>query len=92
LEISACLPDTGTLIFHGMPARKRKMKKIRSSPDSPPGDLYSRAFAAANSETLEVLYNRTRLPLSWLRKFRTGEIKNPSVNRIETLLKAFGGI
>lgn len=86
------MPDTGTLIFHAMAARKRKMKKIRSSPDSPPGALYSKAITVAKGETLEVLYTRTHLPLSWLRKFRAGEIKNPSVNRIETLLNAFGGI
>lgn len=66
------------------------MKKNQVKTDSPPGVLFSKALKLAKGETLEVLYTETRLPFSWLRKFRAGEIKNPSVNRIETLLKAFG--
>lgn len=42
------------------------------------------------SETLDKIRERTGLPSSWLRKFRRGEICNPSVNRIEKILTSFG--
>lgn len=78
----ACVPDSGTLIFRRTMKRKQKSNQ--------PGKLFSDALTLAKGETLEVLYTRTGLPLSWLRKFRAGEISNPSVNRVETLLKSFG--
>jgi transcriptional regulator with XRE-family HTH domain len=71
-----------------MPNRKKKISVMDAFP---PGALFSNALRIAKKNTLESLYDKTGLPLSWLRKFRAGEIKNPSVNRIETLLKAFGG-
>jgi transcriptional regulator with XRE-family HTH domain len=66
-----------------MPKRKHKNTE-------PAGELYSRALILAKGETLEALFTRSGLPLSWLRKFRAGEIANPSVNRVETILKSFG--
>ena len=52
--------------------------------------LYADALLLAKGETLEVLFTKTELPISWLRKFRAGQIPNPSVQRIETLLTSFG--
>jgi DNA-binding Xre family transcriptional regulator len=81
LRVSACLPDQGTLIFHGMPLSKKKISQ---------GRLYPKALKLARGLTLEELYQKTGLPLSWLRKFRQGEIKSPSVQRVEALLVALG--
>ena len=54
------------------------------------GRLCPEALRLAKSVSLEDLYRKTELPLSWLRKFRQGEIKSPSVQRVEALLLAFG--
>lgn len=53
--------------------------------------LYQKALVVAKENTLEKLYDETRLPISWLRKFRAGQILNPSVNRIEKLLVKMTG-
>jgi hypothetical protein len=69
-----------------MTKRKKKFQENIATPD---GELFARALSVARSEKLETLVILTRLPLAWLRKFRAGSIRNPSVNRIETLLKTF---
>jgi hypothetical protein len=66
------------------------MPKDKQKDADPPGKLYSDALTLAKGETLEVLYTATGLPISWLRKFRAGGIPNPSVHRVEKLLKSFG--
>jgi hypothetical protein len=67
---------------------KGKHKNL-PDPAEEPGTLFREARAIAQAETLEALHAATALRISWLRKFRAGEIKNPSVNRIEKILKAF---
>lgn len=34
---------------------------------------------------LHEIYKETHLPYYWLKKFRSGEIRNPSVNRVQPL-------
>ena len=64
-------------------------RDIRDDPAEEAGEFYREARAVAQANTLEALHAGTALRISWLRKFRAGEIKNPSVNRIEKILKAF---
>ena len=59
--------------------RKGKKEKINS-------DLLNKGRDIANSMTLQVLHNKTNLPISWLRKFRTGEIESPCVQRVERVI------
>lgn len=73
-----------------MPKRKKKNRKSFSAEKQ--GELYALALDIAKNEKLETLLFQTKLPLAWIRKFRAGEILNPSCNRIETLLKAFNAI
>ena len=63
-----------------MPTDKKKLKEISYS------RIYTKAYQLARENTLETLYEKTKLPISWLRKFRSGAIKNPSVNTIEKLI------
>lgn len=58
---------------------------------TPPGKLCQKALELSKGMTLEELFKKTDLPLSWLRKFRQGEIKSPSVQRIERLIVAITG-
>jgi hypothetical protein len=39
----------------------------------------------ADRRTLEDLHEQTRIPLAWLRKFHSGEIKVPNINRVHYL-------
>jgi len=75
----------GVLIFHLMQNRKKNFKQ-----SLPPGKFFSDALKVARDNSIEDLVIMTKLPLSWLRKFRAGEITNPSVNRIEHILSTFG--
>jgi hypothetical protein len=70
-----------------MPSRKKKIRKQ----ELPGGKLYPLALELAKARSLEELYLATRLPISWLRKFRAGEIKAPSVQRVELLISAITG-
>lgn len=54
-----------------------------------PQTLYEKALKQAKSSSLEELFTKTQLPISWLRKFRQSSIPAPSVHRIETILRAF---
>jgi hypothetical protein len=53
--------------------------------------LYQQALTVAKESKLEELYEKTKLPISWLRKFRAGSIQNPSVRRIENILVTMTG-
>lgn len=57
----------------------------------PPGNLLPRALELAKGASLEELYEKTRLPISWLRKFRGGQIESPSVQRVERVIVAMTG-
>lgn len=52
--------------------------------------LYDLAIKIARESALEDLYEKTKLPISWLRKFRQGAIKSPSVHRVERIISAYG--
>ena len=70
-----------------MQKRKKKIQKPSS-----PGKFYTEALQLAKLTRIEDLMRKTNLPLSWLRKFRAGEIINPSVNRVEKILASFDRI
>ena len=40
---------------------------------------------------LPEIYKKTNLPYYWLKKFSSGEIKNPSVNRVQRLYEFLAG-
>jgi len=40
---------------------------------------------------LPEIYKETNLPYYWLKKFRSGEIKEPSVNRVQRLYEFLAG-
>ena len=40
---------------------------------------------------LHVIYKETDLPFYWLKKFRSQEIKEPSVNRVQRLYEYLSG-
>jgi hypothetical protein len=79
------LPNPAPLIFHRTPNGKEKME------DTPPGKLFAHALALAQGVSLETLYEKTRLPISWLRKFRGGMIQAPSVQRVELVIVRLTG-
>lgn len=43
------------------------------------------------TNTLDCIHKETGLPFYWLRKFAYGEIKDPSVNRVEKLYEYLSG-
>ena len=59
--------------------------------DIPPGKLLSHAQTIAKDNSLEALYEKTKLPISWLRKFKAGTIAAPSVQRVEKIIVAMTG-
>lgn len=65
---------------------KRKMKDTL-----PPGQLYPLAIKLAKATSLENLYEKTGLPISWLRKFRAGKIESPGVQRVELVIVKLTG-
>lgn len=85
-NLGLALPDYVPLIFHATPTRKQKVKK-----EIPPGKLYAQALEISKAATIEELYEKTKLPFSWLRKFRQGNIKSPSVQRVELIIVSFTG-
>ena len=44
-----------------------------------------------NKLTLPELYRETHIPFYWLKKFSSGEIKDPSVNRVQALYEYLSG-
>lgn len=87
---SACVPNSGTLIFHGTPNGKEKMK-VSQNNTKKRGSLHSSALRLAKTVTLEELHALTSLPLAWLRKFKAEEIANPSVNRVQHVYEKLSG-
>ena len=53
--------------------------------------LYDKALEALNSVSLEEAFILTGLKFSYLKKFRSGKIKNPSVQKVERILVAING-
>jgi len=83
-HLGLALPDYVPLIFQRKPTRKQKVKK-----EIPPGNLYAQALEISKAHSLEELYEKTKLPFSWLRKFRQGSIPTPSVQRVELIIVSF---
>ena len=49
------------------------------------GSLMTKTQALLRGHDLLAIYNATGLSFYWLRKFASGEIRNPSVNRVQYL-------
>lgn len=51
------------------------------------GSLHRRTLELlkASKKSLPVIYKESDLPYWWLKKFSSGEIANPSVNRVQEL-------
>ena len=56
-----------------------------------PQSLMKRTQAMLKKKDLLGIYHDTGLPFYWLRKFAGGEIKNPSVNRVQFLHEHLSG-
>lgn len=58
-----------------------------------PGSLMVRTltYAKADKRDLLQIHKDTGLPLYWLREFKAGRIKNPSVNRIQKFYEHYTG-
>ena len=57
-----------------------------------PGKLMTVTQTLLQDKNLLVVYTETGLPFYWLKKLRRGEIRNPSVNRVEFLHAYLSGI
>jgi hypothetical protein len=44
-----------------------------------------------NNESLLDIHKEANLPYFWLKKFKAGEIKDPSVNRVQSLYEYLTG-
>ena len=57
------------------------------------GTLYERTLVLLKESevSLPKVYLDTRLPYYWLKKFSSGDIKNPSVNRVQKLYEYLTG-
>ena len=69
----------------------KKNMNPRKSKDFKGGRLFELALGLAKDISLEELYEKTRLPISWLRKFLAGAIKGPSVHRVEKIIVKLTG-
>lgn len=58
-----------------------------------PGTLYARTLELLKNsdKPLPLIYKETDLPFYWLRKLSQGEIKDPSVNRVQKLYEYLSG-
>jgi hypothetical protein len=58
-----------------------------------PGSLMVKTLTLSQADKRDLLsiHKDTNLPLYWLREFRAGRIKNPSVNRIQSLYEHYTG-
>lgn len=58
-----------------------------------PGSLYSRTLELlhASGKSLPLIYKETDIPFYWLRKFSSGTIPDPSVNRVQRLYEYLVG-
>jgi len=57
------------------------------------GSLHSRTLDLLKQSgvPLPEIYKETHLPYYWLKKFSSGEIKDPSVNRVQRLYEYLAG-
>ena len=57
-----------------------------------PGTLMVKTIDLLKDRDLFEVYSETKISPYWLRKFVTGEFKNPSVNRVQYLYQHLSGI
>lgn len=57
------------------------------------GSLHDRTLLLLKESgaTLPEIYKETHLPYYWLKKFSSGEIRDPSVNRVQRLYEFLSG-
>ena len=67
--------------------------EIFMEPYDKPGQLMitTQVLLKGSQKTLPEIYKDTGIPFYWLRKFRTGEMRNPSVNRVQYLYEYLKG-
>lgn len=58
---------------------------MKQEPFDHPGSLMLGTIALLKDRNLFEVYADTKIPFYWLRKFATGEFRNPSVNRVQYL-------
>lgn len=56
-----------------------------------PGSLMTATIVLMKDCNLSDLCADTRIPYTWLQKFRNHEFKNPSVNRVQYLYELLAG-
>lgn len=63
------------------------------SPTIEQGSLATRALALLKKDKRPLLdiHKATGLPFHWLRKFKAGEIQDPSVNKVQKLYEKLSG-
>ena len=52
-----------------------------------PGTLMARTLELLKERKVLDVYEATRLPWYWLNQFKSGKVKNPSVNRVQFLFE-----
>jgi len=67
------------------------MPSIKQEPYDQPGLLMRRTVELLRERNLLKVYEDTKIPFYWLRKFSSGETKNPSVNRVQYLYEFLSG-
>lgn len=57
------------------------------------GSLHSRTLDLLEQSRIPLpeIYKETHLPYYWLKKFSSGEIRDPSVNRVQRLYEFLAG-
>lgn len=85
-----CIPISGT---HPLYSNMQTQEQVTSSKGEAPGDLMRRTLEELRKDSRGLLSIsiETGIPYFWLKKFKAGEIPNPSVNRVEALFKALTG-
>lgn len=56
-----------------------------------PGTLMMETIRLLKERDLLEVYSETKISFYWLRKFATGEFRNPSVNRVQFLYEHLAG-
>lgn len=67
------------------------MSSIKQEPFDQPGKLMQHTAALLRERNILRVYEETKIPYYWLRKFSSGETKNPSVNRVQYLYEFLSG-
>jgi len=63
----------------------------KNGPFDQPRSLMVKTIRLLEGRDLLQVYEETRLPYYWLRKFAAGAYKNPSVNRVQFLFEHLTG-